>query len=59
MIKCFKCDTVLLLKKSLYGTRVCKCGNLQVDNTINELYSTEWRFIAIKKDKKQIWRNII
>tara|TARA_R110002020_G_scaffold42218_1_gene124004 strand:- start:6588 stop:6797 length:210 start_codon:yes stop_codon:yes gene_type:complete len=60
MIKCFKCDTVLILTKSLWGYKMCECGNLHVDNTINETYADEWRYIAIKKDiKQEIWRNII
>lgn len=59
MIKCFKCDTVLILKESLMGYRICKCCNLQVDNTINEVHATEWSFVAIKKDEKQKWRKII
>jgi len=59
MIKCFKCDTVLILKETLRGYRICKCCNLQVDNNMNQIYATEWKLIAIKKDNKQLWRNII
>ena len=59
MIKCFKCDTVLIFKLTLMGHRTCKCFNLMVDNTLDEVFANEWKFIAIKKDKQKIWRKLI
>ena len=30
-----------------------------VDNTLDEVFANEWKFIAIKKDKQKIWRKLI
>jgi len=54
-----KCDTVLMFKITLFGYRMCKCGNLEVDNTDSRAYAEEWEFIATKTDEQQIWRKII
>lgn len=54
-----KCDTVLMFKITLYGYRICKCGNLEIDNSIGEAYAREWEFVSTKKDKQKIWRKII
>ena len=59
MVKCMKCDTVLMFKITLYGYRICKCGNLEIDNSIGEAYAREWEFVSTKKDKQKIWRKII
>tara|TARA_R110000803_G_scaffold207501_1_gene275474 strand:- start:854 stop:1108 length:255 start_codon:yes stop_codon:yes gene_type:complete len=59
MIKCMKCKTVLIMKKTLMGFRTCNCCNLMVDNTINDVFASEWKFIAVKKDNNYEWRNII
>ena len=39
-----KCDTVLMFKITLLGYRMCKCGNLEVDNTDSQAYALEWEF---------------
>ncbi|MGI9312174.1 MAG: hypothetical protein ACR2O9_01380 [Alphaproteobacteria bacterium] len=59
MMKCIKCDTVLMFKETLYGYRMCKCGNLQVDNTDSKAYASQWEFVATKKDEQKKWRKII
>ena len=59
MMKCMKCDTVLMFKITLFGYRMCKCGNLEVDNTDSRAYAEEWEFVATKTDEQKIWRKII
>lgn len=54
-----KCDTVLMFKITLLGYRMCKCGNLEVDNTDSQAYALEWGFVSTKKDEDKIWRKII
>jgi len=59
MMKCMKCDTVLMFKITLFGYRMCKCGNLEIDNTISEAWAQQWEFIAAKTNEQKFWRKII